>query len=106
MSDTDAADAIDATDASLKVIIRGRYSFVPCSPAQVKNWSSTTANSPSSNSTFRDLTKPRVEAAFSRLKRWRVLECKYRHSLKEHRLVWKVLVALYNIDIVLHPLSA
>ena len=48
----------------------------------------------------------RVEAAFSRLKRWRVLECKYRHSLKERRLVWKVVVALYNIDVVLHPLSA
>ena len=47
----------------------------------------------------------RVEAAFSRLKRWRVLSECYRHDLRRHKLLWTLVVHLYNLDVLRHPLS-
>ena len=47
----------------------------------------------------------RVEAAFSRTKRWRVLAECYRHELRRRKLWWSLGVFLYNLDIVCHPLS-
>ena len=47
----------------------------------------------------------RVEAAFSRLKQWRVLSECYRHELRSHKLLWTLVVHLYNLDVLRHPLS-
>ena len=47
-----------------------------------------------------------VEAAFSRLKSFGALAHVYRHRLSMHKLVFLAIVALYNIDIVYHPLVA
>ena len=47
----------------------------------------------------------RVEAANSRLKRWRILKDEYRHPLTNHFLCWRVVLYVYNIDVVRRPLA-
>ena len=47
----------------------------------------------------------RVESTFSRLERWMALEATYRHSLEKHWQLWTTAVTLYNMDVLVHPLS-
>ena len=49
----------------------------------------------------------KIEAAFSRLKNFGVLKQVFRHNrpLEYHRLIFLTIVAVYNIDIVSHPLQ-
>ena len=46
----------------------------------------------------------KVEAAFARLKHFRVLSTVFRHNHSMHRVMFLTLIALYNIDVVRHPL--
>ena len=48
----------------------------------------------------------KTEAVFSRMKNFAILEKRFGRSLSLHRSIFLAAVAAYNIDIVLHPLTA
>ena len=47
----------------------------------------------------------KIEAVFSRLKSFHILQKRYMHDINKHRMVFAASVAAYNVDVAFHPLS-